>query len=243
VSGAPPGAPALRIAYRFTFSDGRARDFALTLDHDTLQLLAVPRDSYPEWTALSYKKCPNCPLDEAQHPRCPVAANLVDVVETFKDERSFDDVDVAVDVQERRYVKRASVQEALSAMIGVLTVASGCPVLNKLRPMVETHLPFMSPAESTYRVIAMYLLAQYFRDKQGLAADWDLDQLVSLLEECRQTNAGLVRRLQTLGINDATLNALTVLNTMGEITSLSIEGDMKRLEKIFGDHYGRRGSG
>jgi len=235
--------PPIRIAYRFTFTDGRVRDFALTLDRETLQVLAPPREHYPEWTALAYKKCPNCPLDEAQHPRCPVAANLVDVVEAFGDVRSFDEVDVSVEVPERRYLKRAPVQQALSAMIGVLTVASGCPVLNKLRPMLETHLPFMSPEESTYRMIAMYLLAQYFRDKQGLEADWDLDQLVELLEECRQTNAALVRRLQTLGINDATLNALAELNTMGEITSLTIEDDLKRLEKIFGDHYGRRAPG
>jgi hypothetical protein len=33
---------------------------------------------------------------------------------------------------------------------------------------------------------------------------------------------------------------LSELNTTGEISSLSIEDDLKRLEKIFGDHYGRR---
>jgi hypothetical protein len=229
----------ITIAYRFTFKDGRERDFAIALDHATLQVVQAPRESFPEWTALGYNKCPNCPLDEATHPRCPVAVNLVDVVETFRDERSYLDVDVTVDMHERRYLKHGSLQHALSSMIGVLTVVSGCPVLDKMRPMVDTHLPFMSPEESTYRVIAMYLLAQYFRSKQGLPPDWDLDQLVSLLEECRVSNAGLVRRLQTLGINDATLNALTVLNTMGEITSLSIDGDLKRLEKIFNDHYGR----
>ena len=231
--------PTIRIAYRFAFKDGRVRDFAITLDHETLQVVHAPRASYPEWTALAYKKCPNCPLDEARHPRCPIAANVVDVVETFKDERSFDEVDVTVDVNERRYLKHASVQQALAAMMGVLTVTSGCRVLNKLRPMVETHLPFMSAEESTYRMISMYLLAQFFRTPQGLLPDWDLKELLALLEECRQTNAAFVRRLQTLGINDATLNALAMLNTMGEITSLSIEGDLKRLEKIFQEHYGR----
>ncbi len=228
----------IRIAYRFEFRDGPSREFALTLDHESLRLLVEPRAHYPEWTALSYKQCPNCPLDEARHPRCPVAANLVDVVETFKDARSYDEVDVAVAVQERRYLKRASVQQALSALIGVLTVTSGCPVLDKLRPMVETHLPFMSPEESTYRMISMYLLAQYLRARTGRQPDWDLGRLVELLEECRRSNAALVGRLQTLGINDASLNALAMLNTMGEITTLSIEGDLARLQKIFGEHYG-----
>ena len=232
------GPAPIRIAYRFKFKDGRDREFHLTLDHDTLRLLVEPRASYPEWTALSYKQCPNCPLDLARHPRCPVAANLVDVVEAFKDERSYDVVDVAVEVHERRYMKRASVQQALSALIGVLTVTSGCPVLDKLRPMVETHLPFMSPEESTYRMISMYLLAQYLRGRQGRQPDWDLGRLVELLEECRRSNAALVGRLQTLGINDASLNALAMLNTMGEITTLSIEGDLRRLQKIFGEHYG-----
>ncbi len=113
------------------------------------------------------------------------------------------------------------------------------PILSKLRPMVDTHLPFMTPDESTYRTISMYLLAQYFRHKQGKEADWELAELVRFLSEARDTNTAFLRRLQSIGVRDASLNALSNLNAMGEITSISIESfDLRRLERIFSDQYG-----
>jgi len=228
-----------RIVYTFTFADGRKKQFVVRLDHATLSRIAEPRDAYPAWTALGHEKCPNCPLDEASHPRCPVARNLVDVVEAFRDEISYDEVAVEVETGERSYRKTAPLQEGLAALIGSVTVTSGCPVLDRLRPMVDTHLPFMSPEESTYRMITMHLLAQYFRVRRGETPDWSLDELVRLLAECRVTNAALVRRVQTLGFKDASLNALARLNTMGEITALSIDGDLERLAGIFGSHDSR----
>jgi hypothetical protein len=228
-----------RILYRFSFADGRQKQFLVRLDHDTLSLIGETRESYPDWTALGHEQCPNCPLNVADHPRCPVARNLVDVVDAFRDELSFAEVAVEVETGERVYRKTAPLQEGLSALIGIVTVSSGCPVLDRLRPMVDTHLPFMSPEESTYRMITMHLLAQYFRVRRGETPDWGLDELVRLLAECRTTNAALVRRVQTRGIKDASLNALARLNTMGEITALSIDGDLERLASIFESHDAR----
>src|SRR5262249_45179319 len=76
-----------------------------------------------------------------------------------------------------------------SSLIGIFMVTSGCPVMNKLRPMVDTHLPFMTSAESTYRVISMYLLAQFFRQRQGRKPDWALEGLLGVLEAAKETNA------------------------------------------------------
>jgi hypothetical protein len=118
-------------------------------------------------------------------------------------------------------------------------VTSGCPVMNKLRPMVDTHLPFMTSAESTYRVISMYLLAQYFRQQQGLAPDWTLEGLLAVLEAAKQTNAAFCQRIQEVDLRDAILGALSVLNAQGEIASLSIEtDDLRRWGRIFAEHYG-----
>jgi hypothetical protein len=228
-----------RLVYRFGLPDGRRLEFGIELSANTLASRRRPRDQYPAWTALDFMKCPNCPLQASQQPRCPIAENLVDVAQAFKDAQSFAEVDVEVEYQERRYSKRTSMQQALSSLIGVFMVTSGCPVLDKLRPMVDTHLPFMSPEESTYRTITMYLLAQYFRMRRGLRADWELKELVSFLEACRLTNSSFVRRLQAVGVGDASLNALAVLNTLGEITSLTIDGDMRRLERLFVEHFRR----
>jgi len=229
------------VSYRYTFSfqDGATQEFLVELAYDSLEMLAPERAEYPAWTELAYKKCPNCPLDEASHSHCPVARNLVDVVTFLQERYSYEEVEVVAEFHERRHVKRTSLQQAASSLIGIFTVTSGCPVLNKLRPMVDTHLPFMTPDESTYRTISMYLLAQYFRHKQGKQADWELAELVRFLSEARDTNTAFLRRLQSIGVRDASLNALSNLNAMGEITSISIESfDLRRLERIFSDQYG-----
>jgi hypothetical protein len=230
----------ITFAYTFTRGDGGARRFDVRLDYETLSMITPQRRELPAWTELSFCKCPNCPLDEATHPRCPIAANLVEVVETFKEALSYEEVDVAVEAQGRTYVKRTSLQQGVSSLIGIFMVTSGCPILNRLRPMVETHLPFMSADESTYRMISTYLTAQFFRHKAGKPADWEMKGLLRFLSECRETNAAFCRRLQALGVRDASLNAMSILNALGEITSLSIETfDMSRWERIFEVSLGR----
>jgi len=233
----PPREP-LRYRYQFEFQDGSTRDIDLELDYETLELRHSLRDSYPSWTELRYEKCRNCPLDEQRHERCPVAANLVDVVDMLTNRVSYEEVEVTVETEGRRYSKRTSLQQAAGSLIGIYNVASGCPVLSKLRPMVATHLPFMTSDESTYRMIATYLMAQYFIQMAGGEADLELAGFLDFLEEARHTNADFSKRLQTLGAGDASLNALSNLNAMGEIASLSVEThDLKRWERMFLRHY------
>jgi hypothetical protein len=58
--------------------------------------------------------------------------------------------------------------------------------------------------------------------------------LLRFLSECHETNSAFCRRLQALGGRDASLNAMSILNALGEITSLSIETfDLTRWERIF----------
>ncbi|MBN2370268.1 MAG: hypothetical protein JXO72_07260 [Vicinamibacteria bacterium] len=238
---ATPESTERRIQYRyaFYFPDGARKIFRITLRHATLAIVSPERNAYPEWTALEYRRCRNCPLDPSLQPHCPIAREMVDAVCFLKDWRSFEEVEVHVQAGEsRRYMKRTTLQEGAGALLGIYMVASGCPILNKLRPMLATHLPFMSSEESTYRTVSMYLMAQYFRHKRGHAADWGLGELLALLHECRTANSDYCDRLRSLGIGDAALNALALLNVQGELTSLSLEtGDLTRWERIFGEHY------
>jgi hypothetical protein len=235
MSGGGPRKPReITLAYTFTLGSGSVRRFEVRLDYETLGMIRPGGRELPVWTELSFCKCPNCPLDEATHPRCPIAANLVDVVETFKDSLSYEEADVSVEAHGRTYVKRTSLQQGVSSLIGIFMVTSGCPILNRLRPMVDTHLPFMNADESTYRMISTYLTAQFFRHRAGKPADWEMKGLLRFLSECRETNAAFCQRLQVLGVRDASINAMSILNALGEITSLSIENfDMSRWERIF----------
>ncbi len=231
----------LRFAYSFRFSDGTEKTFEVQLDAETLGLEAPTRAEYPEWTALRYKQCPNCPLSPETHPRCPIAERVVDLVEFFRESISHEEAEVVVEAQTRTYTKLTSLQKGISSLLGIYMVTTGCPVMNKLRPMVETHLPFMSPTESTYRMIAMYLLAQLILSRHGEKPDWELLQFVEFLREVRTTNTGFWERLRSLGMKDASLNALNSLNSMGEITRDSLEeNDLGRWERIFLAHFAKK---
>ena len=53
------------------------------------------------------------------------------------------------------------------SLIGIYMVTSGCPIMDKLRPMARFHLPFASTEETIYRAISTYLLGQYFLEQKG----------------------------------------------------------------------------
>ena len=82
--------------YEFEFDDGTAKSFEIELDGQSLSLVSATRPGYPAWTDLSFHKCPNCPLSEDEHPRCPIAANLVDFMEFFGEAISYDEVEVRI---------------------------------------------------------------------------------------------------------------------------------------------------
>lgn len=220
--------PALRFVYRFAFEDGTRREFVVELDPVTLALAGPAPEPFPAWARLGHHQCPNCPLREDLVPRCPIAERLHPLVAAFADRQSFERVRVEVEAAGRTYSKEAALQECLGSLFGIYTVASGCPILSRLRPMLATHLPFMSPEESTYRTVSSFLLAQYFLAEAGRPADFSLEALGRFLEELRVANGGFGKRLASTGVRDAPLNALFTLNALGEITSLEVQTDALR---------------
>jgi len=45
--------------YKFKLSDYLEKEIYVELDSQTLRLIKEKRESYPEWTELSFFKCPN----------------------------------------------------------------------------------------------------------------------------------------------------------------------------------------
>ena len=234
VSG-PNSPETVRIEYEFTLRNGVRKQFAVSLQKPGLGLVPPGRGALPAWTALTHHRCPNCPLDPARHPHCPVAANLVDVIESFRDCVSTEEARIVIRHAAREYHRRASVQYGVSSLMGLYMVTSGCPILDKLRPMVQTHLPFATIDETTYRVVSMYLLAQYFLHQRGRRMDWKLDLLVRLCEDINQVNQAFVGRIQSIRPRDASLNAIVNLDCFPTLTAFSITRDsLKGLEALFG---------
>jgi hypothetical protein len=132
----------IQITYRFLFSDGRAVEHEVVLDGDTGRQVSHQQGIPQAWTTLEYKKCRHCPLKREDHPQCPVALNLALVADTFKSEKSIEQVLVEVETTERIYRKGLPLQEGLFGLFGLIMATSDCPFMEFLRPMARFHLPF-----------------------------------------------------------------------------------------------------
>ncbi len=134
---------------------------------------------------------------------------------------------------ERTYGQETSIQNGLSSLLGIYMVASGCPIMDYLRPMVRFHLPFATTLETTYRSVSMYLIAQYFRSKRGLSADWKLEKLDDLYKKIAKVNKGLWGRLSKASTFDANTNAIVMLNTFGDAIRFSMKKDFEEFIPYF----------
>jgi hypothetical protein len=227
------------IAYRFRFPNGEVKEFHVALERPAMSFVRRPRsEDLPAWTDLSHQQCVNCPLSTATHTHCPVAVNLVDVVEAFADVFSYDEADVEVVTDARKYCARVRNTHAVGSLIGIYMVTSGCPIMDKMRPMILTHLPFATTEESIYRSISMYLMAQYFRYKKGGVPDWDLKGFTAFFDEVTLVNRSFVKRLTTFVERDASLNAVVLLNCFATATRRMVTREnFQEIEQMFGAYF------
>jgi len=222
------------IEYQFRLRSGVERTFTVRLKKPTLEIISVRQTVLPEWTKLTHHQCSNCPLDPEQHPRCPIAANLVDVIEAFRDCLSTEEADITIRSESREYHKRSPVQYGVGSLMGLYMVVSGCPIMDKLRPMVYTHLPFATVEDTMFRAVSMYLLAQYFLSQRGKTPDWKLEKLVRIYEDISVVNQSFAKRLLSINPKDASLNGLVGLDCFATATAFSIVQDsLHEIEPLF----------
>ena len=220
--------------YKFKMADARSIEFEVLLSADRLAYQTLSHAEKPSWTDLGFHMCEGCKLAETSVNHCPVAVNLQDIVTTFKSDVSYDIIDLSIETAERTYSKeKVSMQSGLSSILGIIMVTSGCPSLDHLRPMVATHLPFASIDESIYRAMSMYLLAQFVRAKNGLEPDWTLKGLSGIYAEIDEINISMVKRLQAATEEDASLNAVVILDSFAKLVPMSIDGSFGGMEDLF----------
>jgi hypothetical protein len=230
--------PPITYRYTFTFKDGKSQEFVVTLDGETLSLQSSATEPPPEWARLGFNQCPNCPLDPETHAYCPIAANLSGVVHAFGDRQSYEPALVTVESRNRAYTREAPLQTGISPLLGLHMATSGCPVLDRLRPLVETHLPFMSRQETMFRILSLHVMAQFFAQRRGEPADTDLSGLRRILDEIHDVNVAFCQRLREISAKDASVNAVVVLSTLADFPSERVtEQDLARLERLLRDYY------
>lgn len=232
-----PDRAAISIDYEFTFEGGDRIAVGVRLDPKTLDLVREQKREPPEWARCDSVGCSVCEIDRDAHTYCPVARNLVDVVERFGGHYSYQKVKVRVTTAERTVLGDTTLQHGLSSLTGIYMVSSGCPTLNKLRPMVRFHLPFATLEETTYRAASMYMLAQYLRQQRGQEPDWTLEGLERIYANVHQVNLAVARCIRQAADRDANANALVRLDLFTDGVAFSIRAALDELHYLFEGPY------
>ena len=227
-----------QFRYVFNFQDNTVKEYQIRLDPVSLALIRENADlESADWTRLDYEQCLCCPLTPDAHPHCPIAVNIMELVESFKNVFSYYDCRVVCETVERTYSKKTSVMEGLSAIFGVIMATSDCPVMEFLKPMARFHLPFSTIEETTVRTASMYLLAQYFRHRNKPSMNFDFAVLEKHYAKVQQVNEGLLKRINSISSEDADKNAIITLHSLSQFLSMEIDYSLGGLESIFAGRY------
>ncbi len=221
------------IQYDFVFEDGYEWRYRLEMQPDTLALKAHPDCELPDWAVLGFHQCPHCPLSTAQHQYCPLAANLVDLLDGVGRLPSFGNARVEVTTPDRSVSADISCQRAVGSLLGLVSATSDCPHTACLRPMARFHLPFASEDETVYRASSMYLLAQYFRYGEGHDPDLSLAGLTSIYVNLHILNKAMGERLRAACEQDAAVNALVLLDLLAKAMPYNIDDNMESIRHLF----------
>lgn len=222
----------LDYCYQFNFPDKAPIELNLKIDMQTMVLQSKDQET-PFWAALEFNQCPNCPLNAEQHSVCPVAKNLIPLMAIADCLVSYDKVHVVITTPERTISADTTIQRAISAVLGLLMATSGCPYTEYLKPMARFHLPLASEEETIYRTTSMYLLAQYFRNKAGMDSDAGFNGLTAMYANLQTINRALANRLRAAIKQDATVNAIILLDLLSQAVTWSIEDQLDEIEHLF----------
>ena len=216
------------MAIEYNISLDETHEFKYRIELDRAYDQAVLATA-PKWTRLEYQQCSNCPLKKEQFSHCPAAVDLHHVIEDFQGLPAIKKALVKVRTPERDYSKQVSLEEGLRSLLGVIMASSSCPVLGRLRPMAEQHLPFASSQEFTLRAISLYLARQYFNSREGRTADWELKGLVATFQQLQLVNQAFWQRIHDTCEGDSNLKAFLTFFSMSSGMSYSLEVQLQKI--------------
>ncbi len=224
------------IEYIFHFPDNDKNNYLIKIDKKSRILINsnLPIFNDPNWTALEFCQCANCPLIKEQTPFCPIARNLNSLVISFENKISYQEVRVEVKTSQRNYSKETNLQSALQSLFGLVMAVSGCPEMKFFSQIAIFHLPFANMEETIFRASSVYLLNQYFNKQQNIKYDFSMRGLKEIYAQVEQVNQGVIQRVRAMvKSGDANQNAIATLNSFAQMFSLQFHLDLELLSYIF----------
>lgn len=224
------------IQYRLIFADGSEKQFELHLRSDSLIPVGWVPSRPPQWTALSYHQCNNCPLDAEKVSYCPAALSLSKLVEQCRDLDLLDSVKLRVTTAGREVTVTTTVQKAIGSFIGLLMATSDCPHAAFFRPLARFHLPLASESETMYRAVSSFLLAQHFRHQSGQEARFDLQKLIDVYQNLETVNTTLAGRLKASGEAGVVAKCMMEWDVFSGMFPLRVEELLNELRPLFSSY-------
>ena len=223
------------IRYTFIFSPESRLEFQVQEDADTS--VETPGDPVPDWIALEPFRCEDCKVPAGSRKTCPAALAMKPVVELFREHVSIEKVDLIVEMHGVNLAGVLPLQIALRSLLGLLLAFSSCPVLMLFRPLAHFHLPFGDKEHNTFRVLGMYLIAQFLKNRKGLSADWELENVPDLVGKVHRVNRRLSERLRAVPGGDASINSLISLDVFAAMVELSLDDGEEQLRPLFSAYF------
>ncbi|MBE7373041.1 DUF6901 family protein [Pseudomonas lopnurensis] len=219
----------MAIEYRITLDDEHDFSYRIELDRGYDREVAAQA---PKWTRLEHQRCTNCPLSKDEFSHCPAAVDLHRVIEDFQGLPAIQKALVWVRTPEREYTKLVGLDEGLRALLGVIMATSACPILARLKPMAQQHLPFASNHEFVLRAVSLYLARQYFNLREGRHADWELRGLVRSFQQLQLVNQAFWQRIHDTCHGDSNLKAFLTFFSMASSLTYSLETQLQKIRPL-----------
>jgi hypothetical protein len=103
--------------------------------------------------------------------------------------------------------------------------------------MARFHLPLADTAETIYRATSMYLLAQYFKKKNGKEGELDFSGLEIIYQNMQILNASIAQRLRDSTQTDSSVNALVLLDVFAQSLPFALKESLEELELLFSQYF------
>lgn len=192
---------------------------------------AVP--GLPDWTRLEYHQCEHCPLRVERVARCPAAAALAGLVETFAEVISFETVEVEIILRNGRFALTGSAQMLAFGLLVDFVTRAKCPYVFDPTADKGFFLLCLDVDQLLYRLFSGYLVQHHLLSSGApdpCGVNWDRFQ--RQMGDAREALQGLLNRVEARCQEDANLNALSGLITVSNFLETHWDESLKMFRDL-----------